>query len=92
MTIEQVTIEQAAESLSRELAHYPWLSAVGIGERDDKEVIFVYVTSQGHKVLDRLKREGWHGFDVVVEKIGRITPAHASLAAKVSKFGDSPNS
>lgn len=71
-----MTISEAAEALQAKLEAFDWLTAVAIGARDLREVIYVYVKSTRHKEIDQLKRDGWMGYEVVVEKIGAIHPAH----------------
>lgn len=71
----EMSIEKAAESLNERLESHEWLTAVAVGELDFRDVIYVYVKSLRHKELDELKRNGWMGYEVVIEKIGTIHPA-----------------
>jgi hypothetical protein len=71
-----VDINDAAQELHEKLAGFDWFGAVAVGGLDDKEVIFVYTTKAvKNKWIERLNREGWRGFDVKVEKVGRAAPA-----------------
>lgn len=64
-------INEAAELLQKRLRGYSWLTAVAVGGLDDKEVIFVYTRYPvNHKELEMLKSQGWHGYDVKVERVG----------------------
>ena len=69
-------INDAAQELHRNLVGYDWFAAVAVGGLDKKEVIFVYTTKTvKNKWIERLSTEGWRGYDVRVEKVGRAQPA-----------------
>ena len=78
VTTKLATIFEAAEALQRKLEAFPWLTAVAVGELDGREVIFVYAKSLRHKEVDSLRHDGWMGYEVIVEKVGTIRPAHST--------------
>ena len=71
-----MNIDEAAEKLNQHLRGNDWLMAVAVGGLDDKEVIFVYTkrTVKSRELVD-LIANGWHGFEVKVQRIGQILPA-----------------
>jgi hypothetical protein len=66
-----MSIYEAAELLQRELRERqtPWLTAVGVGERNGRPCIILYVRRAGASDINLLKR-GWKGFPVVIKKSG----------------------
>ena len=69
-------INEAALELHSQLEGLDWFAAVAVGGLDDKEVIFVYTKNTvKNKWIDTLKANGWRGFDVKVERVGRAQPA-----------------
>lgn len=79
-------IEQAAKSLDAELRRFSWFISVGIGESASGSVLFVYVRSQRHKELDKLRTQGWLGYSVVVRKVGNIRPVRSSASNKLKQI------
>jgi hypothetical protein len=70
----EMTLEQAARSLDKELRPYPWYIAVGVGNADDGQpALFLYVKSGKHRKLNAVSR-GWYGFKVIVEVTGAMRP------------------
>ena len=70
----EMTPEQAAQSLDKELRPYPWYVAVGVGDTDDRQpALFLYVKSGKHRKLSAVSR-GWCGFKVIVEVTGAMRP------------------
>lgn len=68
-----MTIQEAANLLLAHLCGKPWVTAVGVGEEKGTESIFIYVMSLKQADVAFL-REGWHGFPVVVRKMGPPGP------------------
>ncbi len=69
-------IQAAAASLQEKFGDASWLTMVGIGEHEGRECIFLYVKLLNAVPTDLLKR-GWHGFPVVVRKMGQPRPLQA---------------
>jgi hypothetical protein len=67
-------MEKAAKSLEEKFRDRPWFLMVGTGETDGRPSLFLYVKSI-ERVPPSLPREGWEGFQVVVQKIGVPRPA-----------------
>jgi hypothetical protein len=68
----------AAELLNARLSSLPWFSALGVGELHDEKALFVYVKAPPGRALSFLAH-GWHGFPVVVWKIGLLRPLSVSM-------------
>ena len=69
-----MTPEQAAQSLDRELRSYPWYIAVGVGTADDGQpALFLYVKSDRHRKLSAVSQVCC-GIRVLVEVTGAIRP------------------
>jgi hypothetical protein len=60
---------KAASALQIRQKETPWLTAVGVGQYDHAESIYLYVKDLKGADLDFLK-QGWKGFPVVVQKMG----------------------
>jgi hypothetical protein len=76
-----VTIDVAAEALSDRLRGRSWFTAVGTGEHEKRPAIFLYVKTI-HPEEYRFLAHGWHGFTVVIRKMG--TPKPVSIYAAAS--------
>jgi hypothetical protein len=73
-TVYDMTPEQAAQLLDKELRRYPWYIAVGVGNADDGHpALFLYVKSGKHRKLNEVS-QGWRGFEVIVEVTGAMRP------------------
>lgn len=71
-------IQEAAESLQNRLEKHDWLTAVAVGEINDRPAIYVYLKYAVKSAeLDSLKRDGWMGYQVIVERVGTVRPAVA---------------
>jgi hypothetical protein len=71
-------IYEAAQSLQETLERFDWLTAVAVGEMDNQPVIYVYLPyAVKSPQLDSLKRDGWMGYSVIIERVGTIRPAPA---------------
>jgi hypothetical protein len=69
-----MNINEAAKLLLQRRRHRSWLTAVAVGGLDDQEVIFVYTKyAVKTKELETLKAEGWHGYDVRIERVGKAS-------------------
>lgn len=69
-------IHQAAKDLREHLGRPAWLSAIGVGEQDDRPVIVLYLVFKPKRrpaVLDK----GWEGFPVVSFDYGTTVPLGA---------------
>lgn len=75
-----MNIYDAADKLQNRLDKSPWLNSVGAGETDNgEEAIFIYTSGTPSKPseLDDLAKNGWMGFRVVIERVGRSRPLSA---------------
>jgi hypothetical protein len=77
-----MTLEEAASALRARLHDAPWLTGVGVGERDGRPCIFLYVKSPKREELGFLE-DGWHGYGVEVRRMGtpRLAVGSRSVAA-----------
>ncbi len=66
-------IEKAANLLYERFREVPWLTAVGVGEKNGNPCIFLYIKSL-NAAPGTLLREGWYGFPVVARKMARPRP------------------
>lgn len=66
-------INKAAETLDESLRQHDWFVAVGVGQENKSDVLFVYVTSQKRAAVD----EQWSGWPVVVQVSGLPKPVAA---------------
>jgi hypothetical protein len=48
---------------------------VGVGQEEQHDVIFLYVTHNAPSQVSQFSKEDWLGFPVVVRRSGGITPA-----------------
>ena len=71
--MSEISIEEASRRLSNLLRPQPWYVSVGVGETDEGEVIFLYVTTKRHRELSKLGKN-WMGFPLVVEAVGAVRP------------------
>ncbi len=73
---EQMTIEDVRRARERELLDKPNVTGVGIGKKDDRDIIKVFVT---HKVpelelrLEEVVPKSLDGYEIDVEEIGVVT-------------------
>ena len=77
-------IEEAAKLLKDRLRDAPWVTAVGVGSHDDSACVFLYVTTLRDAELGFLA-DGWHGFPVVVRKMGTPRPLRVFRPATASR-------
>jgi hypothetical protein len=64
-------IYEAAESLQERLERFDWLTAVAADEIDHQPVIYAYLRyAVKSPELDSLKRDGWMGYNVIIERVG----------------------
>lgn len=69
-------IYQAAEVLQDKLERFDWLTAVAVGTLDGNEVIYVYLNRMPRDLeIESLRRDGWQGYRVMVERAGKIRSA-----------------
>ena len=66
------TIHEAVKDLREHLGRPPWLSAIGVGEKDNQPVIVLYLTSTKPR-LPSLE-EGWEGYRVIFHEFGSFAP------------------
>jgi len=71
-----MTVREAAKKLFGALAYPTWVSSVGIGEKDGKQTIYVYVTSKKAASKAMEEQKEFEGFPIVVEQIGKVRPLH----------------
>ena len=75
----EMDVSQAAAELQQRLEGFEWLTAIAIGNIDGQDVIYVYLRiATRHPEIESLKRDGWHGYRVIVERVGRFSPAAKS--------------
>jgi hypothetical protein len=64
-------IREAAKALYEELKQNSWLQTIGIGDG----TIYIFTNKNvKSRQLEKLKENGWHGFDVAVRNVGKIRP------------------
>ena len=73
--MSDLTVHDATERLFETLSHRPWFVSIGRGTVDGRDAIYLYVKTIRHKELDDLKKHGYHGVPVIVEKSGEFRPA-----------------
>ncbi len=66
--------QEAAGTLAAELRNQPWLTTVGVGLRNGRTVLFLYVNSKRDTRLASPPSQ-WEGFPVVIEKMANLHPA-----------------
>lgn len=70
-----MNIRDAARALAAQLIPMTWICSVAVGKDSDRDVIYIYVRTIEQSVkLDELRRDGWMGFEVRIEKSGTIGP------------------
>jgi len=69
-----MTIEQAAQALQAELAHFPWLVAITTGAVEGRPTLYVYAKTMKNVRLTELRHDGYAGFPVKVEKTSPTRP------------------
>jgi len=73
---EEMSIEDVRRARERELLDKPNVTGVGIGKKDDRDIIIVFVT---HKVpeselrLEQVVPKSLDGYEIDVEEIGVVT-------------------
>jgi hypothetical protein len=66
-----MSIVKAAQELLNRLQGVRWLTAIGVGQEDQKECIFLYVKSlRQAKAETAFLTDGWQGFPVVIKQMG----------------------
>jgi len=66
-----MTIEEAADSLQRRIGRPDWLNAIGVGEKDGRPALYVYLKTKDVPPADYVTE--WMGYQVVWKVIGRVT-------------------
>lgn len=69
-----MTIEQAAQALQSELAHFPWLVAVDTADVEGRPTLYVHATTMKNIRLTELRHDGYAGFPVKVERSNPSRP------------------
>jgi hypothetical protein len=67
-----MAIKEAAARLAAHLSNATWLTAVGVGEQDGKDCIYLYVKAPKKHEISFLN-DGWEGFPVIVRKVGAFS-------------------
>jgi hypothetical protein len=67
------TIDQAVKDLREHLGRPSWLSAIGVGCKDDQPAIILYLVFTP-KPKPSFFDDGWEGFPVVPRQFGRVAP------------------
>lgn len=68
-------IRQAVTELQQRLEKFKWLTAIAIGNANGEDVIYVYLrVATKHPEIKSLKKDGWLGYRVIVERIGSVFP------------------
>jgi len=62
-------IDKATKSLQEHLHYAPWLTAVGVGKKNERELIILYVPSI-KRAREDFSQPAWQGFPVVIRKMG----------------------
>jgi len=62
---------RAAKSLHEEYSTRPWFQAVGLGEKDGKPALYLYLLRNSKEAKEITE---YSGFPVIAEKIGPIMP------------------
>lgn len=66
-------IQQAVKELREHLGRPSWLSAIGIGDEDGKDVIVLYLSTPMKPRLPSLDT-GWQGYKVAFYEFGSFAP------------------
>lgn len=68
-------IHHASESLRSHLAHYRWLTAVGVGQYQDHPCLVVYASRLG-QTEKAIIPKSWEGFRVVYRRMAALRPVY----------------
>jgi hypothetical protein len=68
-----ITIDQAVKDLREHLGRPSWLSAIGVGSKDNEPAIVLYLVFTP-KPEPAFFEEGWEGFPVVPRQFGNFAP------------------
>ncbi len=71
-----MTVHEAAEKLAAHLRRASWLTAVGVGKKDERDCIYLYVKSSKRADIAFLDG-GWEGFPVVIRRTGAFQPLNS---------------
>lgn len=68
-------IHHASERLRSHLARYQWLTAVGIGQDQDRPCLVVYASRLGPTEQSMIP-ESWEGFRVILRRMALPRPLY----------------
>jgi len=71
--VSDMSTQETAEKLLEALEGVPGVQSVGIGRHDDEAALFVYASRSGIREVDAIG-DRWHGFPVIVRRVGLIAP------------------
>lgn len=61
----------AARELYQKLGYQPWITTIGVGERDGVECLYVYASRVSARERSAIPRE-WEGIPVLLKKLAAI--------------------
>jgi hypothetical protein len=79
-----MTPDRAAKLLDTELRGRKWYVSTGVGARDGAPTLYVYVRSERHSELTKL-RSGYLGFPIAVRKTGGIRSVKKRATASTQR-------